>query len=380
MKNIKFNRKELYNLVWAEPMVSLSKKYSISDNGLRKICKKMNIPFPKNGHWQKLRYGKHLSIVALPSEYSGKDEVILSLREEGSKNNIRHPSPVEILQKEIESIPDLPLIVPEKLFATDKLVVAVKTTLTNQKPDTFQYKGMVHSTRGELDIKVSSENIGRALRFMDTFIKLLRARGHNAIADDNAAYAIVSEEKIEISLKELTKRIKVKSGILSWETTEYHPTGILSFRAGVFHGNSVWADGKVLIETRLSNILAQLEISSKERKEQRLRWKKEEEEREKKEQIKRELEQRKENELADFKGLLKEAHRWRQVELLRDYINAVEAKANANDSLSEELKEWLTWAHKKTDWYDPYIAAEDELLKEVDRDNLAFKQKKSSFY
>ena len=36
----------MYDLVWSEPMLSLSKKYNISDVGLRKTCIRMSIPMP----------------------------------------------------------------------------------------------------------------------------------------------------------------------------------------------------------------------------------------------------------------------------------------------------------------------------------------------
>ena len=54
-------RKELYDLLCSIPLSTLAKKFEISDNGLRKICKRMNIPLPPNGHWQKVRYGKFMS-------------------------------------------------------------------------------------------------------------------------------------------------------------------------------------------------------------------------------------------------------------------------------------------------------------------------------
>src|ERR1035437_625244 len=137
MDKTKLTRKELYDLVWAEPMTALSKKYSISDNGLRKICKKMNIPIPKTGHWQKIRYGKRLSITALPSEFSGKDEINLSIREAGDVSNIDSDSPVTVLQKAIEIEHKLLLIVPEKLSSPDKLIVQAKDILTSKKPNDY---------------------------------------------------------------------------------------------------------------------------------------------------------------------------------------------------------------------------------------------------
>ncbi len=48
MSKAKLSREELYNLVWSEPFSTLSKKYAISDVGLRKACIRMNIPLPRN--------------------------------------------------------------------------------------------------------------------------------------------------------------------------------------------------------------------------------------------------------------------------------------------------------------------------------------------
>ena len=42
-------RKQLYELVWSKSLTQLSKELEISDNGLRKICKKFDIPLPKMG-------------------------------------------------------------------------------------------------------------------------------------------------------------------------------------------------------------------------------------------------------------------------------------------------------------------------------------------
>ena len=60
------------------------------------------------------------------------------------------------------------------------------------------------------------------------------------------------------------------------------------------------------------------------------------------------------------------------MKVLRNYIEEVETKAIADNDTSEELKNWLEWAKKKVDWYDPYIETEDELLKGVDKETLTF--------
>lgn len=46
--------------------MTLAKKYGLSDNGLRKICKAMNIPVPTVGYWAKLAAGQSVSRTAPP--------------------------------------------------------------------------------------------------------------------------------------------------------------------------------------------------------------------------------------------------------------------------------------------------------------------------
>ena len=47
----RLSRKELYELVWSEPMKILAPRFGISDVGLRKACDRAEIPTPGPGHW-----------------------------------------------------------------------------------------------------------------------------------------------------------------------------------------------------------------------------------------------------------------------------------------------------------------------------------------
>ncbi len=42
-------REELYEEVWSVPIVRLAEKYGLSDNGLRKVCKRLDVPVPEGG-------------------------------------------------------------------------------------------------------------------------------------------------------------------------------------------------------------------------------------------------------------------------------------------------------------------------------------------
>lgn len=56
--DVTFEREALFLEVWSTPMTILSKKYGLSDNGLRKVCISLDIPLPRAGHWAKQAVGK----------------------------------------------------------------------------------------------------------------------------------------------------------------------------------------------------------------------------------------------------------------------------------------------------------------------------------
>jgi len=78
--------------------------------------------------------------------------------------------------------------------------------------------------------------------------------------------------------------------------------------------------------------------------------------------------ERKEKELKDFQDLLHRANRWQQARVLREYIYEVEANAEENGSLSDELNNWIDWARKKADWYNPLVMREDDILGKYESD------------
>ncbi len=60
------SREELYEAVWSEPVMHLAQALGISDVGLAKICKKLNVPRPGLGYWAKSRASRKLLKKPLP--------------------------------------------------------------------------------------------------------------------------------------------------------------------------------------------------------------------------------------------------------------------------------------------------------------------------
>ena len=196
----KFSRQELYELAWSKSMLALSKEYNISDVGLRKMCRRMEIPVPLLGHWQKVEHGKTPNKKILSANYSGQMEVTLELREPGSGGTTGFQSQLTILHNQILSDPSLPLSVPDRLSAKDELIADVKLDLTSK-----QYRprnGIITSATGNLDITVSPKNLSRALRFMAALVKLLKVRGHKIKIENHETFVIVEGQDIQLILKE----------------------------------------------------------------------------------------------------------------------------------------------------------------------------------
>ena len=65
-----YNRKKLYEEVWKEPMIIVSKRYGISHVALKRACVKLQIPTPGNGYWTIARSGGQVERPPLP-KYTG---------------------------------------------------------------------------------------------------------------------------------------------------------------------------------------------------------------------------------------------------------------------------------------------------------------------
>ncbi len=94
-----------------------------------------------------------------------------------------------------------------------------------------------------------------------------------------------------------------------------------------------------------------------------------------KERIEKERKQRIEDELIAFRNLIKQATRWKEAQLVREFINGSKLKVIANNEFTEELDRKFEWGFKKADWYDPTIEAKDEILFDSDREKVVQKEK-----
>ena len=55
---VQYNRAELYEKVWSQPMRGLAQQYGVSDVYLARVCRLLRIPLPGLGYWAKKSAGK----------------------------------------------------------------------------------------------------------------------------------------------------------------------------------------------------------------------------------------------------------------------------------------------------------------------------------
>lgn len=84
-------RSELFELVWAEPMLCVAKRFNVSASYLARICTRLNVPRPARGYWTKLAVGKAPPRDTLPAALAG-DEI--SWNPDGGMANVARASAV----------------------------------------------------------------------------------------------------------------------------------------------------------------------------------------------------------------------------------------------------------------------------------------------
>lgn len=320
---------------------------------------------------------KRVSIFDLPVSFSGKDRTKFKFMTKRTHPKSSPLKEINILQAQIEFELGERLKVPIKLTRPDSLIQEAKKRLEEITERGHSIMRPSYKSGNHLDIFVSKKELSRALRFFDTLIKVLRSRNHSIEIRYDNTEVIVFGERIKLKLREKFKKVNDNSD--KWGSVKYIPTGILYLLVDEY-SQPQWSDEKVPVEKQLSNTIAWLEIKGRKLQKERFEFEIERQKQEEVERIRMELVKRQENELIDFKLLLKKVERWQELKLIRGYIDELEAKSIEMNLYSQEIKDWIEWGRKKADWYDPHINAKDELLSDVDRDTLKFKSKSDSFW
>lgn len=159
-------REQLYEEVWAEPMVTVAARYNVSSSYLARVCERMNVPRPARGHWAKLAAGKPSPRKPLPEPRPGDE---LSWSRDGDPPATyrpvrRNPSRPQRRVKRTALPEHHPLIV-----GTTKYFERVRETREGYlRP----YKRLM------VDVFVTRPMVERTLHVANALFKEFEARGH----------------------------------------------------------------------------------------------------------------------------------------------------------------------------------------------------------
>lgn len=366
-----WDREKLYAEVWAQPATKVAEKYGISSVALGKVCEKLQIPTPPRGYWIKKEFGKPVKQLPLPP---GKDLPVV--------HRVKFPSE-RSTEKNVEETPSDPEYLRIVEFESRQIrfdpntpwrpvVRSAERILKQAEPDN---RGMLQPSQyGEacLDVRVSRDNLKRALNFINAVISTLDTEGIPVRIESGRreTYAEIFGHKIRFVLAERSRVVSQREikEYSSWtrKVTEYLPTGVLEFRVGEYYSPEIIRDGKRgRLEMQLSSCIAAL---FREGREGVLIAKRiaEREALEAAEELKREeLAGQIAEEERKVKELLGWVRDWRRAQSTREFISVLEkvwGQAGFDLSPEAEKGKRIAWMKQQADRLDPMLESPPSIL------------------
>jgi hypothetical protein len=194
-----YTRRELYDLVWATPMVKLAKEFGLSDVGLRKTCVKHDIPTPPLGYWAKLTFGKPVKRLPLEPPREGvTDRVLVSVF-----------APVELphaitktATSALERVPAVIVVPHDPPTRFHPFAQALRRALRLAKPEGF----LRVSGSGVLSAVIGPANRDRAVLLVHALFEALEGVGQQVSATEDGLKAVVDGEPVSHRPRQLYTR------------------------------------------------------------------------------------------------------------------------------------------------------------------------------
>jgi hypothetical protein len=162
-------REELYQQVWAEPMLKVAARYEVSSNYLARVCEYLNVPRPPRGFWAKQSVGKAPKRPPLPIARPG--EVL----EWAKGDTVPHPLRSE-LNVDTDRADTAAKLRSSRRQERHELVVAVREFFEAGRLSEVGYLRPLK--RNLVDVFVSKPVLTYALDAANELFQALEKRGH----------------------------------------------------------------------------------------------------------------------------------------------------------------------------------------------------------
>jgi hypothetical protein len=377
----RLSRKALYDLVWSEPMKTLSARFGVSDVALKKTCARAGIPTPDRGYWAKKDAGKDTFQAAFSTRPPGMDdEVSIGGGGNGSyrywnQEEILIPigappefsEPIETVRERIAETVGR-IAVPHKILnwhpAIDRLLREDEKRREKQLADRYpmSWNNPIFETPFER----------RRIRILNSlFFAVAKMNGKPSVHGREAREIHISFFQQHLHLRLEKPKISTRRARAENATGESNDTKLCLSVVKFFGSEEVlatWQDDDVQkIETRMTDIAVQLiltaEIQYREHTLHHYQWlikrkaELEEEERKRKLEAERaERERLKRIEQGRINRLLRDAAAFQQAGEIRKYVQAIRQAQALNGSSIEEVEQWSQWALSQADRIDPALS------------------------
>ena len=373
-ETIFLKREELYKMVWSEPVSKLARGYGLSDRGLGKICRRLEIPVPGRGYWQMKKKGLKMLVPPLrPTKKLNATGTYIHRTSKPQREGKENNETCDLITA--EKMPENKITVPPSLDSPHSLIEMTRRSLIGAKVDARGLKQP--RARGCLDIHVGQENIDRAMLIMDTLVKVLKNRGFDicvaketpfstsvSVMDEGIKFALI--EDLDRTERKLTAaQIKEKEKhpwMYSRQEYDYSPNGVLSLKIrndDSLNTRKTWSDGRrQRLEDCLNSFVGGLIKAAMaikhlraERERREREWQEQRRQREEAERFRREEEEK-------LKDLDREVESWQRSQKIRSYIEAIKKwgiQKYGEIKPESKLQQWLTWATKQADRLDPLV-------------------------
>jgi hypothetical protein len=350
-RNSKWDRQELYEKVWQFPLRKLAAEYNMSDVGLAKVCRKLEIPLPGLGHWTKIACGHAIPRPPLP-EVENLPILFRQVREEKTPILPEDEPKLETIERlEASTAPTV-----TRAMLAHPLIEKTKSALSEGR--TTNHEKLWASREMEwLDLRVTKGCLARALRIMAAIIHLLEQEGFKVVVEKKASEstsASVYGEKLRFGVIERSRQIrppKAKdSSPYSYNPMRLEPTGMLSIEVWNYYSGGpqkVWRDRETFkLEEQVPKFIAgMMRIALKERADNKARQDRELARQKRINEVEAELEKI-QTEEKRIRTLRKDVTAWHQADRIRKYIAA------AREGALKDVQ-WIEWAERQADRIDP---------------------------
>jgi hypothetical protein len=195
------SRAELYALVWELPMSRLAERFGLSGNGLAKICRRLEVPYPPRGWWAKKAAGHPVRELPLPSARPGTP---------AAAHIIARERPAKSAGADLAALRETlgPIAVPERLGRAHPVIASWRATRNQQREQVARERGSWIGRAWSVPDFTAVEKKGH--RALHALLKALeKAGGTIADADKKGhVFVTVAGERIELEIREKLKQVK----------------------------------------------------------------------------------------------------------------------------------------------------------------------------